>query len=46
MEVTNIKADIKVMADINHAKDTTKVTDNKINVNVTPRIRSKCEIQS
>ena len=33
MEVTNNKAVIKVMADINHAKDTTKVTDNKINVN-------------
>ena len=33
MEVTTNKADIKVMADINHAKDTTKVIDNKINVN-------------
>ena len=33
MEVTNIKADIKVTVDINHVKDTTKVTDNKINVN-------------
>ena len=33
MEVTNNKAAIKVMVDINHAKDTIKVTDNKINVN-------------
>ena len=33
MEVTNNKAVIKGTVDINHAKDTTKVTDNKIHVN-------------
>ena len=33
MEVTNNKAVIKVMVDTNHVKDTTKVTDHKINVN-------------